>query len=287
MIGSKKTIIDPNAEGVPRDSIWGMAPGIAVRVGSLMISDKLLILPSGTAGLTVGMKVLSSSINDRILLSNSAGITISDFAGANTVILSGAPAGDSPSHSIIFIRPEAELPASTNEVVYRRAVSSYSSFGVTLPSGTQNIVPGMLVCGYGVPDFTTVTAVEAKSNSVTLSGWIRHEGLEANNLLVFVRPLNQPEAIASDEVGALYIADTGNNRILRFYPKALTFKDLSDLTLKQVPAGTVEVLTPVSGAPLSAPRGITVVSYGPTAVVYVANSSQNTVLKIARSGHRG
>jgi hypothetical protein len=43
MIGSKKAILDPNADGVSRDSIWGMASGIAVRVGSLISSDKLLI----------------------------------------------------------------------------------------------------------------------------------------------------------------------------------------------------------------------------------------------------
>ena len=77
--------------------------------------------------------------------------------------------------------------------------------------------------------------------------------------------LSQPNGVAVDTAGNIYIADTGNNRIV-----------------KVTPQGNASVLSvSVSGVGLSQPQGIAVDASG---TLYIADSGHSRVVKVSPSG---
>ncbi len=286
MIGGGKTSVAMESKQAPVDSIWGLAKNTILSAGSFNTDSNLIFLSGGTGGLTVGMQVVSASNNSDIVFKNTAAIRVERIVNAYTVEVSQRPEVKAENHPLIFQAPVGTTPASTADVVYARASTIFASYRVTVPSDSgnnliANIQPGMMVTGYGVKDYTKVVAVEPESNTVVLSSFINHIGAESDNLLTFVRPLSKPEGMAVDEVGALYIADTANNRIIRFYPKEVY--DLRRGFVPELKKGTIEIIKSgsVSGElALSRPTGISVQGYGNKAEIYVANAGNHNVLKI-------
>jgi sugar lactone lactonase YvrE len=96
-----------------------------------------------------------------------------------------------------------------------------------------------------------------------------------NNGGVNANSLNQPEAVAVDSTGNLYVADTANNRVLE-YNTPFANGTTADLVFGQANNFGTKVCRPISASSLCNPLGVAVDSLGN---VYVSDSNNNRVLE--------
>ena len=107
---------------------------------------------------------------------------------------------------------------------------------------------------FGQPGFTTTDA--------------NHGGL------VTAATLSNPQGVAVDSLGNLYVADTGNNRVLEYDAPLLTLDFTADRIFGQSSAYTS--ITGLTSYNLNAPRGVAVDLSGN---LYVADTANNRVLR--------
>jgi DNA-binding beta-propeller fold protein YncE len=85
--------------------------------------------------------------------------------------------------------------------------------------------------------------------------------------------LNQPKHLCVDGAGNVLIADSENHRIRIYRPADGTIHGLAGNGRK----GTAGIGGPPGAAELNQPHGVTV---GPGGIIYIADSSNNRILKI-------
>jgi sugar lactone lactonase YvrE len=85
--------------------------------------------------------------------------------------------------------------------------------------------------------------------------------------------LNGPKHLCADDRGTVLIADTENHRIRVYHPEDGTIRTLAGTGKK----GTNGLGGPPASGELSQPHGVTI---GPGAIIYIADSSNNRILKI-------
>ncbi|MGE0131648.1 MAG: BACON domain-containing carbohydrate-binding protein [Blastocatellales bacterium] len=91
----------------------------------------------------------------------------------------------------------------------------------------------------------------------------------------FAARLSNPESAALDSSGNLYIADTGNHRIRKVTPQGVITTFAGNGLIGAVDGA------PATESSLNSPRGVVVDSNG---VVYIADTGNNRIRKIARDG---
>jgi DNA-binding beta-propeller fold protein YncE len=85
--------------------------------------------------------------------------------------------------------------------------------------------------------------------------------------------LNGPKHLCADALGNIIIADTENHRVRVYRPEDGTIRNLAGTGRK----GTSGLGGPPADAELNQPHGVTI---GPGGVLYIADSSNNRILKI-------
>jgi sugar lactone lactonase YvrE len=155
-----------------------------------------------------------------------------------------------PNYAALMPSNWAGLPSQISSALWANGGQvPYSDFASQLPAYEEllSIVAGTGTQGVGSPQSGSATSVD----------------------------LNRPGATAVDASGNVYIADSGNNLVVKVAP---------DGTLSVVagggvtsPLGTVVA----TDAQLASPRGVAVDSSGN---VYIADSGNNLVLKVAPDG---
>ena len=105
----------------------------------------------------------------------------------------------------------------------------------------------------------------------------------ANNPTLSAASLTQPDAVAVDGQNNLWVADTGNNRVLRYKPRCGN-REAATLVLGQPNFTSNATVTPPSAATLNSPEGLVI---DPKAGVFVGDTLNNRTLLFTSPFHNG
>ena len=172
------------------------------------------------------------------------------------------------------------MPRASIGTVAGNGLSGYAGDGGPAPSAQLWTPGGVAPDGAG-----NLYIADTKNNrvrKVLASGFILTAagngiaGLGAENQYAPIAPLNQPHSVAADATGAIYIADTGNHRVVRL-----------------TPAGTL-VTVAGNGSPgsagdngraalaqLNAPAAI---AFDPRGNLYIADTFNHLIRKVTPAG---
>ena len=172
------------------------------------------------------------------------------------------------------------------------------SASITSVSSISGVVAGMSISGTGIPASTTV--VSASGSTVVISNSATADGTgvsltisgppQADGVLgepdfntggsdLTQSRLNSPYGVAVDASGNLYVADQGNNRVLRFNNAAA----LSNGANADCVLGQPDFTHGASGATSTTMNASTGVAVDNSGTLYVADQLNNRVLRFANA----
>jgi len=154
---------------------------------------------------------------------------------------------------------DAVLPYATEDVGYM------SGFNFGQPHVFQDfVIEGRFMYTLSNPpsDPTMITKIEMSDGEA---------------VPIQVGGLNQPTSLAVSSDKDVYVADTGNNRVVQFYDTNASYPELITV------AGGEDAIDPSEGRPadetaLSAPQGVTIAEDG---TVYISDTGHHRVIQIA------
>ena len=214
--------------------------------------------PSGVQVTSDGGVVIADSQNNRVLFFPAASKTATRVWGQSDFTATGAN----------------QIKASSINAPFKMAIDySQSPFALYVSDTNNHRVlvwkdavrfrsgdPAELVIGQ--PDFHTAIAnVDTRGSTVPSA-----------------TSLSSPRGIAVDQAGNLYVADSGNNRVLRFpRPVAQAGRIAADVVIGQANFSTANSAS-VAAASLKSPGAVAI---GPGGELFVADSGNNRVLQFA------
>jgi len=234
-------------------------------------TDARLNRPGAVTVKPTGLLTIADTGNNRVRTVSSSG-TISTTAGPKLLQAPTALTYDSQNNLLIADPPSAlvwKLNSSALTPVAGNSFQSYSGDGyaalnssLALPSGVVAIPGG----GFYIADTANnrVRRVNAGGTMTTVAG-LNRSGFDTDGIALGVS-LNGPTALALDAAGALYIADTGNDRI-----RKLT----ADGMLATVAGGFT---TPIT---LNKPRGLAI---DPSGTLWIADTGNHRILTLYKEG---
>jgi sugar lactone lactonase YvrE len=262
--------------------IVGVYKGSTLPVGCAQQTDSIgdncpatlatLTIPTGDDGYGVAVDA-----NNDLYVSDVSAETIrkvsSDIAFPAT-----APA--SPTAQTVELHyPAGSAPAATNPLVFANSDYSVATPTCTADADTTEDCTFAVTFTPSVPgsDPATLTATDKLGNVVTIgftgTGTMPALAIDPGTASALGSGFNQPQGIAKDGNGNLYIADTANNRVVRY----------SILNQAQtVIAGTGTAAytgdgSAATAATLSGPKAVAVAADG---TIYIADTGNNAVRQI-------
>lgn len=183
-------------------------------------------------------------------------------------------AGDFPTNqpaTSVLGQPDFQTTAITSGLANRFSGPQ----GVAVDPTTGNVFIAD-TGNHRVLRFSSAAAMRSGANPDGVIGQINFSGSQPNQGgAISASTLNTPVGLAVDSRGRLWIADFANNRVLGYYlASRLGINPAADIVLGQTTFTTAA--SGLSALAMANPRGVAV---GPGDVLYVADSSNNRVLR--------
>jgi sugar lactone lactonase YvrE len=258
----------------------GVFKGSTLPVGCAQQTDSIGDnCPATVATINVGGEGYGMAVdaNNDLYVSDASAETIRKVS-SDTSFPATAPA--SPTIQTVELHyPAGSAPAATNPLVFANSDYSVATPTCTTDADTTEDCTFAVTFTPSVPgsDPATLTATDKLGNVVTIgftgTGILPALAIDPGTASALGSGFNQPQGIAKDGNGNLYIADTANNRVVRY----------SILNQAQtVIAGTGTAAytgdgSAATAATLSGPKAVAVAGDG---TIYIADTGNNAVRQI-------
>jgi len=290
--GTVSTVAMP-ARDVAIDSTGGLLVANAERVTKLLVSgatatlagdgsyffrgdggpatDARLNLPGAVAVNAAGLLTIADTGNSRVRTVSASG-TISTGTSDKSLRAPTSLSFDSQSNLLIADPPSAFIWKLNSSAFSPAAGNGFQSFNgegfsalnssLSLPSGVVAIPGG----GFFIADTANHRVRRVNTGGTMLTAAGNERGGWNGDGVALAASLNSPTALALDSAGALYIADTGNDRIRKLTP---------DGAIVTVAGGSD------SGLLLNRPRGLAIDAGG---TLWVSDTGNHRILTLSREG---
>ncbi|MDE1161903.1 MAG: Ig-like domain repeat protein [Acidobacteriaceae bacterium] len=260
--------------------IAGVYAGSSLTTGCAQETDSIgNNCPATVATIALGNEGygLAVDANENLYISDASAETIRKVS--SDLIFSSTTAGAPKTQTVELHYAVGDTPSSSNPLVF-----SDSDYSAATPSCTKN-GDGTTDCTVAVSftpsmagtDRATLTATDSAGNVRSIgfegTGSAAAFAIDPGTASVLSGSLSQPSGVAKDNAGNLFIADTANDRVMKYSISSATMTVLAGTGVAGYSGDGQSATT----ATLSSPRAVTVASDG---AVYIADTGNNVVRRV-------